>query len=679
MKTFAMPQPADNEYQFAGKTISIPVKYIITAAYLYMVVPIAIFFVTWLRWYFGIPATVILFLGGWKLLKETVYNNSDALVLPVQDLIIIGTLVFFWNYSMSYFFYQTWDQIGRNAVLRDMCNYTWPIYYEGTGYAHVYYLVHWIVPALVGKLLGYTAANVALLIWNSIGVFGVFVCICVYFHPQKRMSVWTIFLLLVIWSALNEIGYMLVYVLGQTGYTLGSGFGWSEAYGYGYQYTPNDQLLAWVYNQTIVPWLGIVLALINPQIRNYAYLGLCVLPYGPIPFVGLFFYLIIDFFSQIHTKKADVIKEAFSIQNICAIITIFPTFFLYFRTNVSGQQIGIYEVPNMFDAKHLTFMAVFYLLEFGIYGLIIHEDYKKSLLFNITIWSLVIIPHIQIGYGRDFCMRASIPALFILMILVMRYVILHGDEKLSKRMVLLIICLSVSGLGTVKDIAVRIKACRDNNWNAVVAADIGTFADKTADNFELGAAALYSNLVPDYEKTAFFKYLARPLENAKVSKDLVGIAGINDLTSYLDFLSEKDVTVFIAVQDIQGFSMRQEHTDKLKGLGFSDNVDRLLEGTYHSFIGIVKNGEIVTEQIGGDEHISYSGEPDGYSINMESATLNTGNFSTINISGQEYSSRGRGLNIVVRDNLTGCVIDSVSFDTHVEKAPCVRMEELLCR
>ena len=98
----------------------------------------------------------------------------------------------------------------------------------------------------------------------------------------------------------------------------------------------------------------------------------------------------------------------------------------------------------------------------------------------------------------------------------------------------------------------------------------------------------------------------------------------------------------------------------------------LMQSEYHSFIGIVDNGEIITKQIGGDEYICYQGEIDGYPAKIESATLNSGNFSVINIKGRDYSLKGRGLNIVVRDNQTGCVIDYVAFDTHVDEMTCVR-------
>lgn len=82
MNTFAIPQPADTEYQFKGKTVSIPMKYIITAAYLYMVVPIVIFFMTWLRWYVSIPTTVIFLFGGWHLLKD-IFKNFNACLLKI--------------------------------------------------------------------------------------------------------------------------------------------------------------------------------------------------------------------------------------------------------------------------------------------------------------------------------------------------------------------------------------------------------------------------------------------------------------------------------------------------------------------------------------------------------------------------------------------------------------------
>lgn len=505
MNTFAIPQPADTEYQFKGKPVSIPMKYIITAAYLYMVVPIVIFFMTWLRWYVSILTTVIFLFGGWHLLKDIFKNFNACLLIPIRELIVTGFIILVWVYTTTIFFYQTWDQHYRNALFRDMCDYVWPVVYEQTGNALVYYLMQWIVPALFGKLAGFTVANLALWLWNSLGIILAFLCINAIIRPRKNIHVWIILLVLIAWGGINEFGYMWIDILGQGGYGMGSGFGWPDMYyGYGYQYTPNDALLAWVYNQTIAPWVGVALFLLCRKADHYAFLGLCILPYGPIPFIGIVVFLVVDFFSKMgDCKKLKLLKKALSIPNVCASISIFPVFLLFFRANISAQHIGFYPVPDPFGIKHIIFLCVFYFWEFGVYCFIIRKDYKQSILFYTLIISLIIIPHIQLGYGRDFGMRASIPSLFILMILVMYYLIKH--ERLSVAVILLTVCLTLSGLGTVKDWAYKIKSIRANNWSPVVADDIGTFSNKQMGSFDWSE----NFLVPNYQETAFFKYIAK--------------------------------------------------------------------------------------------------------------------------------------------------------------------------
>ena len=152
------------------------------------------------------------------------------------------------------------------------------------------------------------------------------------------------------------------------------------------------------------------------------------------------------------------------------------------------------------------FLIVFYSVEFGIYLLLIRKDYKHSSLFFTVLISLCIIPHIQLGLGRDFGMRASIPALLIVMVLIIRYLINH-DLHIKTPVIscLLVICLTISGLGTVKDWAAKIKAVSVNNWNPVVSDDIKTFSDK-----QIGDVDWSENfLVPNPDDTTFFKYLAR--------------------------------------------------------------------------------------------------------------------------------------------------------------------------
>ena len=357
----------------------------------------------------------------------------------------------------------------------------------------------------MGKVFGFIGGNIALLIWNAIGVYLVFLAICAYIHPTKETTVWLIISVLIFWGGINDIGYIWIDILGQGNYSMGNGFGWPDMYyGYAYQYTPNDALLAWVYNQTIVPWLATAIFMIMPKVEFYAYWGLCSLAYGPIPFIGLVIFMAADFIGQVIKNARQAFARVLSIENLTASISIFPIFYLFYKTNISGTHIGVYTVPDMFGLRYIVFFMVFYMLEFGIYAALIKKDYKHSLLFGVVVGSLILIPHFQLGFGRDFCMRASIPALFVLMLLVIRYLREH-TEQTDMMTVLLIICLTISGIGTCKDWAVKVKAVMANDWKPVCADDIGSFSDKRIGDVDW----LENFLVPDPEQTTFFKYLAK--------------------------------------------------------------------------------------------------------------------------------------------------------------------------
>ncbi len=147
---------------------------------------------------------------------------------------------------------------------------------------------------------------------------------------------------------------------------------------------------------------------------------------------------------------------------------------------------------------------------------------------------------------------------------------------------------------------------------------------------------------------------------------------ITDFDDYLKFL--RDNTGYIAlfsVKDIQGYSMTESQADLLKQLGF-DQADTLLEHEYHSFIGIVQDGKMVYQQVGGDEAITYSTNIVGSDISIESSTLNAGNKAIIKVNDIDYALNERAFNIVLIDSESGDIVDSVEFDTHVNEITCQR-------
>jgi len=171
-------------------------------------------------------------------------------------------------------------------------------------------------------------------------------------------------------------------------------------------------------------------------------------------------------------------------------------------------------------------------------------------------------------------------------------------------------------------------------------------------------------------------YSVGETENFKIYKyiknDVKRICKITDINEYLDNLKElKNCSVFFAIKDIQGYSLTNDIVQNLVDMGFS-NSESLLEHEYHSFLGIYSNGKVIYQNIGSNEAISYLTSIEGVDVNMKSELLDNGNMASICLNGIEYAINERGINIVVMDNSSGTIIDSVTFDTHVPEYTCYR-------
>jgi hypothetical protein len=69
--------------------------------------------------------------------------------------------------------YQNWDWMKSNAVLKDLVSRPWPVGFstnDGQIHSMVYYIAYYLPAALVGKILGWNAANHALFIYTFVGI-----------------------------------------------------------------------------------------------------------------------------------------------------------------------------------------------------------------------------------------------------------------------------------------------------------------------------------------------------------------------------------------------------------------------------------------------------------------------------------------------------------------------------
>ncbi len=146
----------------------------------------------------------------------------------------------------------------------------------------------------------------------------------------------------------------------------------------------------------------------------------------------------------------------------------------------------------------------------------------------------------------------------------------------------------------------------------------------------------------------------------------------DEFDEYLRMLRDSTgYTAIVAVKDIHGHAINEAETGILKSMGF-DEADTLLEKNYHSFIGVIEDGKMLYQQIGGDDMITYSTSVGDLEVKIQSSTLNAGNTASIVVGDVERAVNERGLNFVVIDNATGQVVDCVAFDTHMMEKTCIR-------
>jgi len=679
--------------------LAIPFKWVAITAYAILMIPILIFFAGWLKWYFAIVFSGILLFGAYWVIKKDYWDNSDCIEMSVG--ILIGAVVVFTFWVMisgnCHISVGNVDTIWRNTSLCDLVNYDWPVYYPDTNGYFCYYFIFWLIPALVGKLFGgMTVAFIALGCWFVLILMTTFLLITYYFKDYKKSTLKTIIVFMIMWSGIKILAKYLFYKFGITSTlpTFGNAPGYCDALFNGeafhFLFRSNEDFLCNPYNQLPI-WIVVPLMLQNRRIHNYAFLGLIMFPFSPWGTAGIAFIMFTDAVYFLVKEKSikSFIKETFSIPNLSAIFSVFLVFQMFISSVNSfekgAQKFGILDIGTL-TPQMVQGIFIFFFCEFGIYYLITWKKYRKDYLYVSILVMLLVMPFIWVSarYIRDFCADATLPQLYILMIYMIGYVkdeVLNRDisfyKKLNFKNCILLIVLALSFADSVFNWVNKINAMNTQQSMSIQNRSVSTFADLLG--YEGNFVAPISE---DVDEAVFFKYFAKSVdkENSKrlpISDNLSDIRSIEDINQYFDYLTGKNCIVFIAVQDIPGYNLTQATTDKMKQIGFSDEIDTLLQKEYHSFIGIVNNGQIITEQIGGDEYITYSGESqiNGKNVWMESGTWNHGNLSVINIGNGYYSAHGRGLNIVVWDNEAGRVIDSVAFDTHATEITCTRKRQ----
>lgn len=392
-------------------------------AVMYLLLPFIIFVLGWMKPYLAVPVVILLLFVTFLVLKDKMEKENTVITLTkdsvVRLLFVVGCLALWVYFSgIGKFVAQNTDQPTRNGIFNMLVHQKWPVVgkaADGNTRALVYYIGFWLPSALVGKLFGLRAGYYAQAVWALVGVTLVYLMIA---FRRGKIAVWPA-LVLMFFSSPDVIGAFL------TGFDVKSTTIHLEWWSLPFEYSGMTTQLNWVFNQAVPIWVAILLVFTSRSNRNIVFiLGLCMI-HSTLPFIGLLpiaVYLMLRRTYGASGKKEHILclcKDTFTLPNILGGGLAGILSFLYLTGNRSGHKIMAPDAAGHDAGPALVQYIVFLMIEVGFFVVLLYKYQKKNLLFYIlTLW-LIVCPLIRVGSSIDFCMRASIPALFVFMFYLM--------------------------------------------------------------------------------------------------------------------------------------------------------------------------------------------------------------------------------------------------------------------
>lgn len=489
-------------------------KWIANIGYLYVLLPLILFFVGWIKVWISIPVCLLLCYS----FKETI-QADNYLYLPkwnrlnIVRAILICFIVAFWVYfsGIGNFVWQNADHSARNAFYEMLVSNKWPItkrviYNEEIQMRGIiYYIGYWLPAAVIGKIFGITAGYLFQYLW---AVLGILISVVFLNSFLKKWSIWPV-VLFIMFSGLDAIGYVLNKRMDLV--LTFDHIEWWTNYKSGLQFSSFTTQLYWVYNQAIYAWIILALIMFQRDNRRVIWIWCLGLLECTFPIVGMAPFVVwvicrnsgINFGNGFNRLK--VVKELLTIENISGVI-IGMIISLYLIGNIAVQKSVSTSVSQRLVDKTEdgTYILIRYLLfiflEIGIYYIYIYRYYKRNTIFYISLVFLLLCPFVKIGSGGDFCMRASIPSLVILYYMVANSL----KEDVGRRKYLfsvgILMILSIGSLTVVHEIGRSIDKTiqQYQQYNEVI-----NSIDSEEKMFQI------SNFSGNIEDNLFFKYLAK--------------------------------------------------------------------------------------------------------------------------------------------------------------------------
>ena len=416
----------------------------------YCYLPTLLFLSTWVNTFIGLLAIMGIIVSIYFFFKDIKFEK--ALPCSQMYLLLMGEAIFAICLfaGMGHLWPQTLDYHKHNAVLQDLVRYEWPVVYTQYDTAILtYYIGQYLFPALVGKLFG--SLRVADYMMGLMGITGVILAfINILFVTQadtnKKQSI-VLIVFLLFSGMLFPLQHILDFIFpNQLFYP----YPHSDVSSVGHlntlyfrggamEYRSIFTDIQWVHQQTIIPWLC-TLMFMNFH-KQYKYYALIILPAylsGTWGFLGLILIALISVLVNLIKEKGKIWRDILSWHNIFIALGPCIIFTFYFTGNVLGEKPDSEGFGFDFSQQHLLYWFFFCLFMFGIYVMIIAKKNYRDSIFWATVISLIIFP---LSSHCDFIMCTSIPALLILLIYIIEFILAKNTNIIPKTLLIIFLLI----------------------------------------------------------------------------------------------------------------------------------------------------------------------------------------------------------------------------------------------
>lgn len=524
--------------------------WLLPVTYVYVFAPLLIFVFTWIRWYIGVPAGLLILAGMYLAYKKEtpiahpVWNRRAVCFAGIALAIV---LLWVLTSGIGGSAPQYPDHIYRNILYKVLVDQDWPVYLQSSGDGSMrgmaYYIGFWLPAALAGKATSYAGGMLFMQLWAVMGILLEWFYIC---EKQQKVHLWYL-AVFIFFGGLDPVGRLIT---GAAFTQVGNRYEWWAVI---FSYPGMTTHLFWVYNQVIYAWILYCLIMRQKNNQNLLFIWCNALLCCTFPAVGLIPFVIYRAIRNVEhccrePRLLAAVKRCVTYQNIVgaalallififimandAVVSNLPRIGLARTTHAdeytydldeesaedrdpgapieynivlggsssqedtssdSAMEYGVVSggsfqgetspeysaVPAGTSSEDISSEAAdeagvkaaepsaagkfaaypfttrllmylwFILLEFGLYYMVIYKSEHRKPVYWVSLVFLLVCPWIRIGYWIDFCLRASIPALFCLYMLVISALHNYFEQKEWPRFVLLTSMLVISSATTV--------------------------------------------------------------------------------------------------------------------------------------------------------------------------------------------------------------------------------------